>query len=267
MNCGISMHTRRYVNALVAVFLVMSGGQAWPADSGKQGLLVFGAASLTDVLQEIGTSYTRDTGQQVKFSFASSSALARQIESGGRVDVFVSADLDWMDYLQARNLIDASTRRNVAGNRLVLVAPKDSKIEVKLQANVRLVNALQGGRLATGDPDTVPVGRYAKSALTSLGVWNEIADRLVRADNVRSALAFVGRGETPLGIVYETDAAVDQRVRVVDFFPADSHPPITYPVATTSAARTGAKQFVEYLFGDTAQASFKKFGFQPPPSR
>jgi molybdate transport system substrate-binding protein len=262
------MPTRRRFNAILALicggFLSLS---APAAETGKQELLIFGAASLTDVLQEIGTAYSRDTGQQVKFSFASSSALARQIESGGRVDVFVSADLEWMDYLQARNLIDTSTRRNVVGNRLVLVAPKDSTVSIKLERNVRLLTALKGGRLATGDPDTVPVGRYARSALTSLGVWNEIADRLVRADNVRSALAFVARGETPLGIVYETDAAVDKRVRVVDTFPADSHPPITYPVATTTAARAGAKPFVDYLFGDTARAAFKKFGFQPPPSR
>jgi molybdate transport system substrate-binding protein len=262
------MPTRRRLNALLALLCgAFLGIPASASDAAKPELLVFGAASLTDVLQEIGKAYTRDTGQPVKFSFASSSALARQIESGGRVDVFISADLEWMDYLQARNLIDTSSRRNVVGNRLVLVAPKDSTLTIKLQPNVRLVAALGGRRLATGDPDTVPVGRYARSALTSLGVWNEIADRLVRADNVRSALAFVARGETPLGIVYETDAAVDPRVRVIDIFPADSHPPITYPVAPTKVARTGAKQFVDYLVGDTAQAAFKKFGFQPPPSR
>jgi molybdate transport system substrate-binding protein len=237
------------------------------AQSDKQELLIFGAASLTDVLQEIGAAYSRETGQSIKFSFASSSALARQIESGGRVDVFVSADLEWMDYLQARHLIDASTRRNVVGNRLVLVAPSDSTITLKLEPNVRLSAALKGGRLATGDPDTVPVGRYAKAALTSLGVWNEMADRLVRADNVRAALTFVGRGEAPLGIVYETDAAVDRRVRIVAVFPADSHPAITYPVAATAMARNGSKQFVEYLFSPSAQAIFHRFGFQSPASR
>jgi molybdate transport system substrate-binding protein len=259
---------RRNWNVILASVLLL----AWipcMAQSNKQELLVFGAASLTDVLQEIGTAYSRDTGQPVRFSFASSAALARQIESGGRVDVFVSADLEWMDYLQTRNLIDVSTRRNVVGNRLVLVAPLDSRVELKLTPNARLAQvlevALKGGRLATGDPDTVPVGRYAKAALTSLGVWNEMADRLVRADNVRSALVFVGRGEVPLGIVYETDAAADKRVRIVDVFPADSHLPITYPVATTAAARAGSKQFLDYLFSSGAQATFRKFGFQPPP--
>jgi molybdate transport system substrate-binding protein len=261
------MQRRGGLGAAWAILLwTLSSSLAGAAQDGKQ-LLVFGAASLTDVLQDIGTAYTRDTGQAVKFSFASSAALARQIESGGRVDVFVSADLEWMDYLQARSLIDTSTRRNLAGNRLVLVAPKNSKLELKLQPNVAIANALQNGRLATGDPDTVPVGRYARSALMSLGAWNEIADRLVRADNVRAALVFVARGETPLGIVYETDAAADARVRVVDVFPVDSHPPILYPVATTAAARAGSKQFVEYLFGASAQASLRKFGFQPPPSR
>jgi molybdate transport system substrate-binding protein len=254
---------RRFGFLLGALLAAAVASNASAAGAGKQDLLIFGAASLTDVLQEIGAAYTRETGQPVKFSFAASSALARQIEAGGRVDVFVSADLEWMDYLQARNLIDAATRRNVVGNRLVLIAPRSSTIEIKLQPNVRLAAALKGGRLATGDPDIVPVGRYARSALTSLGVWNEIADRLVRADNVRSALAFVARGETPLGIVYETDAAVDARVRIVDIFPADSHPPITYPVAATTKARDGARQFIDYLFGAASQASFKKFGFQP----
>jgi molybdate transport system substrate-binding protein len=255
------MKLRRHLIGLLLLLTCIAS--AWGANAPRQELLVFGAASLTDVLQEISAAYTRETGQSIKFSFASSSTLARQIEAGGRVDVFVSADLEWMDYLQARNLIDPSSRRNVVGNRLVLVAPKDSGIVVKLQPNVQLAAALQGGRLATGDPDNVPVGRYARSALTSLGVWNQIADRLVRADNVRSALAFVARGEAPLGIVYETDASVDKRVRVVDVFPADSHPPITYPAALTVEARDGAKQFVDYLFGNSAQASFKKFGFQP----
>ncbi len=182
------------------------------------------------------------------------------------MDVFVSADLEWMDYLQARNLIGANTRRNVVGNRLVLVAPKDNPITLKIAPNFPLLEALEGERLATGDPDTVPVGRYARSALTSLGVWNAVADRLVRADNVRSALAFIARGEVPLGIVYETDARVDTRVRIVDVFPADSHAPITYPVAVTAVARPGSKEFVTYLFGDAAQSTFRKFGFQPPPA-
>jgi molybdate transport system substrate-binding protein len=258
------MHSRRWFHGAMAASLsVLAVSSARAAGNDSPELLVFAAASLTDVMQEIGAAYTRATGQRVKLSFAASSALARQIESGGRVDVFVSADLEWMDYLQTRKLIDASTRSNVVSNRLVLIAPHDSKIELTLRPNAPLAAALRGGRLATGDPDIVPVGRYARSALTALGVWDEIAGRLVRADNVRSALAFVARGEAPLGIVYATDARADQRVRVVDVFPTSSHPPITYPVAATSSARPHAKTFVEFLFSESARASFKKFGFEP----
>jgi molybdate transport system substrate-binding protein len=238
------------------------------ADAPDQELLVFAAASLTNALDEIGTAYTQKTQQQVKFSYAASSALARQLEAGSRADVLVSADLEWMDYVQARNLIDRSTRRNLLSNRLVLVAPADSKIELEIAPGFALGAALgSNGRLATGDPESVPVGKYARSALTSLGVWNDVADRLVRADNVRSALAFIARGETPLGIVYETDAKVEKRVRIVDFFPEDSHPPIVYPVAVTAHARPAAKQFVEFLQSAPAQEIFKKYGFQTAPQR
>jgi molybdate transport system substrate-binding protein len=181
------------------------------------------------------------------------------------VDVFFSADTEWMDYLQTRNLIDTSTRRDVVGNRLVLIAPAASKAEVKIGPRFPLAKTLAGGRLSTGDPDTVPVGRYAKSALTSLGVWNDVAGRIVRADNVRSAMAFVARGEAPLGIVYETDAFIDKKVRIVDVFPASSHTPINYPAAVVAKARAGAARFVAYLESAPAREAFKKYGFQPPP--
>jgi molybdate transport system substrate-binding protein len=180
----------------------------------------------------------------------------------------MSADLEWMDYVQARNLIDRATRRNVLSNRLVLVAPADSKIELKIAPGFALGAALgSNGRLATGDPESVPVGKYARSALTSLGVWNDVADRLVRADNVRSALAFIARGETPLGIVYETDGKVEKRVRIVDYFPESSHPPIVYPVAVIAQAHPSARQFVDFLNSAVAQDAFKKYGFQPISSR
>lgn len=238
------------------------------ADAPDGQLLVFAAASLTNSLDEIGTAYTQKTQQHVKFSYAASSALARQVEAGARADVFMSADLEWMDYLQARNLIDRSTRQNLLSNRLVLVAPADSKIGLKIAPGFALAAALgSNGRLATGDPESVPVGKYARSALTSLGVWNDVADRLVRADNVRSALAFIARGETPLGIVYESDAKVEKHVRIVDFFPASSHPPIVYPVAATAQARPAAKQFVEFLRSAPAQEIFKKYGFQTTAAR
>jgi molybdate transport system substrate-binding protein len=224
-------------------------------------ILVFAAASLTNVLGDLSTEWQKTSGVAVKLSFAASSVLARQIEAGGKADVFISADQEWMDYLQTRDLIDKATRRNLVGNRLVLIAPADSKIELKIAPGFPLANALAGGRLATGDPDTVPVGRYARSALTTLGVWDAIQDKLVRADNVRGAMMFVARGEVPLGIVYTTDALVDPKVRIVDTFPANTHAPITYPAAAVTGARGEAKTFVEFLGGAAARDTWKKYGF------
>ncbi|HUK64548.1 MAG TPA: molybdate ABC transporter substrate-binding protein, partial [Dongiaceae bacterium] len=172
------------------------------------------------------------------------------------------ADTEWMDYVQARGLIVRTSRRDLLGNRLVLIAPASSPIALEIKPGFALGNALGArGRLATGDPDYVPVGKYARSALTSLGVWGDVADRLVRADNVRTALAFVARGEAPLGIVYTTDAKIEPGVRVVDTFPANSHPPITYPVAVTQGAHKGGDRFVEFLAGDVARQKFEEFGF------
>ncbi len=226
-------------------------------------VIVFAASSVTDALQELGADFAAAGGMPVKFSFAASSALARQIESGAPADVFISADIEWMDYLETRHLIQPESRHDVLGNRLVLIAPANSTLDLKIEPNFALARALGAGRLATGDPDSVPVGRYARAALTSLGVWNEVVNRLVRADNVRAALAFVDRGETPLGIVYETDAMIDPGVRVVDVFPEDTHPPITYPIALTAGAKSGAAQFADYLRSPTADAVFKKYGFAP----
>jgi molybdate transport system substrate-binding protein len=236
-------------------------GQSHAEEANKPQLLVFAAASLTNVLGELTPHWEKSSGVTVKISFAASSVLARQIEAGGTADVFVSADQEWMDYLQSRNLLDKSSRRNLVGNRLVLIAPADSKIELKIAPAFKLGAALGTGRLATGDPDTVPIGRYARSALTSLGVWDEIADRLVRADNVRSAMMFVARGEVPLGIVYSTDALVDPKVRIVDTFPENTHAPISYPAAATSVARKQAIAYLEFLSSTEARETWKKFGF------
>jgi molybdate transport system substrate-binding protein len=232
------------------------------ADSEKA-LTVFAAASLTNVLQDLGDAFTKDTSIPVRFSFAASSALARQIENGSRADMFFSADLEWMDYLQARNLIQAATRHDVLGNQLVLIAPADSKISLKIEPHFALAAAVGKSRLATGDPDSVPVGRYAHEALANLGVWDEVAARLVRADSVRSALAFVDRGEAALGIVYATDAMVDKNVRVVGMFPPDSHMPIIYPVALTSGARPDAVKFLAYIRGPAGDLAFHHYGFTP----
>ncbi len=228
----------------------------------KPELLVFAAASLTDVLGELSAAWEKSSGVSVRLSFAASSALARQIEAGGAADVFVSADQEWMDYLASRDLIARGSRRDLVGNTLVLIAPADSKLRLRITQGFKLADALAGGRLATGDPDTVPVGRYARAALTNLGAWDRVADRLVRAENVRAALTYVARGEAPLGIVYSTDAQIDPKVRVVGTFPDNSHPPITYPAAATATAGPSATSFLVYLASAEAAAIWKKFGFR-----
>ena len=226
-------------------------------------LTVFAAASLTDVLDKVGKVFTADAQIQVRFSFAASSALARQIESGAPADAFVSADQEWMNYLQARNLIAPATRSDIVSNSLVLVAPVDSAVQLRIEPGFALAAALgDKGRLATGDPASVPVGRYARAALQRLGVWSSIESRLIPADNVRTALNFVSRGEAPLGIVYETDAKAEPAVKVVDVFPADSHLPIVYPAALTAHGTSAqAKAFLDYTKGAKAAAVFRKYGF------
>jgi molybdate transport system substrate-binding protein len=254
---------RAFAAGLVASLFLM-GLPAHAADTSKP-ILVFGASSLTNALDEIGADYTKQTGQQVKFSYAASSVLARQIEAGAKADIFFSADVEWMDYLQARNLINVSTRKDVLGNRLVLIAPASSTIQLKIAPGFPLAAALGKGRLSTGDPDSVPVGRYAKSALTTLGVWDSVVDRLINADNVRTAMAFVSRGEAPLGIVYETDALVDKKVKVVDTFPSNTHLPIVYPMAVTNVSQSSGAQFATYLRGPEAAERFRKHGFTVRP--
>jgi molybdate transport system substrate-binding protein len=253
---------RRFLAGASALFAtLLLAVPAGAQETRKRELLVFAAASLTNVLGELSTAFEKQGGVPVKLSFAASSVLARQIEAGGKADVFISADQEWMDYLQSRGLIDKPTRRNLVGNRLVLIAPADSKIDLKIAPGFKLAAALSGGRLSTGDPDTVPVGRYARSALTSLGVWDEIQDRLVRADNVRSAMMFVARGEVPLGIVYTTDALIDSKVRIVDTFPENTHAPITYPAAGVQGAKGEAIAYLNFLASADASETWKRFGF------
>ncbi|MDR2216044.1 MAG: molybdate ABC transporter substrate-binding protein [Nevskiaceae bacterium] len=233
----------------------------------EQPLTVFAAASLSDVLEPIGRAYTAATGNAVRFSFASSAVLARQIQSGAPADVFFSADQQWMDYLQARGLIDEGSRRDIVSNTLVLVAPFDSAVKLSIQPGFALAQQLGArGRLAVADPQSVPAGRYAQAALESLGVWNDVTNRLVPADNVRTALNFVARAEAPLGIVYGTDARATPKVRVVGVFPAASHPPITYPAAivTKAKATPTAREFLDYLASPPARQQFDRAGFGPP---
>lgn len=249
--------------ALVATAVLGAAGTS-PAVT-PPGVTVFAAASLTNVLQEIGEAFTAETHVPVTFSFAASSALARQVESGAPADVFVSADEDWMDYLKSRNLIAPGTRVDIAGNELVLVAPADSTVQLKIAPGFPLRAALgESGRLATGDPASVPVGRYARAALVRLGAWAGVEDRIAATDNVRSALAFVARGEAPLGIVYATDAKAEPKVRVVDVFPSSSHDAIRYPAAATANGSPDGVAFVRFLAGPKAQALFARAGFGKP---
>jgi molybdate transport system substrate-binding protein len=231
------------------------------AQTDKPTIIVFAAASLTNALQEVGDGFMKDSPIPVKFSFAASSALARQIENGAPADIFFSADLEWMDYLEKRKLIQPATRRDVLANHLVLVAPITSEITLHIAPNFPLLTALGNGRLAIGDPDGVPAGRYAREALTKLGVWNTVANRLAPADSVRSALALVDRGEAPLGIVYQTDALIDKNVRMIDVFPDNSHSPITYPIALASGAKADAAKFLSYVQSPAAGVVFKHYGF------
>jgi len=233
--------------------------------AGAPTLLVFAAASLTDALDEVDRAFGAQAHIPVKASYAASSVLAKQIEAGARAEVFFSADQEWMDYLEQRQLLRAGSRRDLLGNSLVLIAPAASKLTLKIAPGFALRASLGGGRLALADPDSVPAGLYGKAALTHLGVWDAVAAHLAPAENVRAALAYVARGETPLGIVYGTDAAAEQRVRVVDVFPADTHPPIVYPAALTTAASAAAQQYLVFLGGDTARQIFVRHGFAALP--
>ncbi len=224
---------------------------------------LFAAASLTNALDEVLAAYSRQSGVKARTNYAASSALARQVEQGAPADIFLSADEPWMDYLAERRLIDPATRASRLSNRLVLIVPSTNPVNVALAPGFNLAGLLGAkGRLATGDPSNVPVGRYAQQALTKLGVWAIAEPRLARADNVRAAMVLVERGEAPLGIVYATDAAVSRQVRVAGTFPADSHPPISYPFAIVAGrGRPEVRALFTHLLGGEAAAVFRKHGF------
>ncbi len=224
-------------------------------------VLVFAAASLKTALDGIAGQWRSAAGKQVTISYAASSTLAKQIENSAPADLFISADEDWMDYLQDRQLIDPKTRIDLLGNTLVLIAPRDSAAGVAIAPGFPLAALLGDGRLAMADPSGVPAGRYAKAALNALGVWQTVAGRIAAAENVRAALLLVARGEAPLGIVYRTDASAEPAVRIVGTFPADSHPPIVYPMALTRAADPESPAFAAYLRGPAAGALFAAEGF------
>jgi len=221
------------------------------------------AASLTDAMKELGQAWAAKGHAAPRFSFGASSALARQIEQGAPADVFASADEPWADYLQQRDLLVPGTRTSPLGNALVLIAPADQSGEIAIGPGVDLLGRLGAtGRLATGDPASVPVGKYAQAALTTLGMWDKVASRIARAENVRAALLLVERGEAPLGIVYATDAAASRGVRVVGTFPESSHSPITYPFALTRRGDTGeARALLGFLTGPEAAPVYRRLGF------
>ncbi len=252
------MTALRRLIALAAVLLAFAS----PALA-QPPLTVFAAASLRDVMDAQAAAFTRAGGPPVRFSYAASSAIARQIENGAPADLFISADSDWMDYVAQRGLIDPRSRRDLVTNHLALIAPADSKLRLTIRKNMGLLAALGGGRLAMAGPD-VPAGRYGRAALTSLGVWSSVEGRVVQADNVRNAMVFVSRGEAPLGVVYDTDAKVDPKVRIVGLFPDNSHPPIVYPGAVVkSSTNPASRRFLTYLRSRAGQATFRRYGFTP----
>jgi len=225
-------------------------------------ITVFAAASLKNALDDAAKIYEAKTGDKVVVSYAASSALAKQIERGAPADIFFSADLDWMDYLEKKNLIDIASRRSLLGNTLVLIAPKDSTISLPIEKNFPLLQALgPDGKLAMASVDSVPAGMYGKAALTYLGVWDSVAARVAQAENVRAALALVALGETPLGVVYGTDTKAEPAVRVVGTFPEESHPKIEYPVALLAKAKPEARKFLDFILSPEAASSFETQGF------
>jgi molybdate transport system substrate-binding protein len=237
-------------------------GAAPPALAQDRTITVFAAASMKNALDDVNAAFLKASGIKVVTSYAASSALAKQIEQGAPADVFASADFDWMDYGAGKKLIKEDTRVNLLGNRLVLIAPKDSKIaDVTIGPNFHLAKLIGDGRIATAEVRSVPVGKYAKSALEKFGIWGSVEKKFAMADNVRAALALVARGEAVLGIVYETDAKVEPGVKIVAAFPADSHPPIVYPIAATATAKPEAAAYLAFLRSGVAKAVFEQYGF------
>jgi molybdate transport system substrate-binding protein len=256
------MTTRRSWLALLTAAVLTLGAGAAPAAAQGRDVLVFAAASLKNALDEVAAQWQRESGKAVKISYAASNTLIKQIEQGAPADIFISADLDWMDYGAQKSLIKPDTRSNLLGNRIVLVAPKDSSLSVNIQPGFDLAALLKGGRLSMGNVDAVPAGKYGKAALEKLGAWDGVKDKTAQAESVRAALLLVSRGEAPLGIVYQTDAASDPGVKIVGTFPDNSHPPIIYPIALTKeSSNPDALAFLNYIRSPAARPAFERQGF------
>ena len=247
--------------AFVGFLVVLVGAPQTLA--AQEQITIFAAASLKNALDDTNAAFTKATGVKVTASYAASSALAKQIEQSAPADVFISADLQWMDYVGERKLIKPDTRVNLLGNKLVLIAPADSKIaNVTIGQGFDIAKLAGPGRIAVADVNAVPAGRYAKAALEKLGAWAAAEPKLAQAENVRATLAFVARDETPIGIVYETDAKVEPRVKVIGAFPDNSYPPVTYPVAATATTtKQSVSQYLHFLRSPAAKAIFEKYGF------
>ncbi len=240
----------------------LAGPGAFAQDSDAGGaVIVFAAASLKNALDSVSAAWQKDTGTAVKISYAASSALAKQLEEDAPAQIFISADEDWMNYAAAKGLIKPESRSDLLGNKLVLIAPKDSTLALELKPGADLAKALGAGRLAMGNVDSVPAGKYGKAALEKLGLWASVAGSLAQAESVRAALLLVSRGEAPLGVVYQTDAASDPAVKIVATFPADSHPAIRYPIALTVKAGPAAAALLDYIKSAEAAPFFKAKGF------
>ncbi len=240
-----------------------------PASAAEQPVLVFAAASMKNALDAIAAAYGEESGKSVTASYAASGALVRQIEAGAPADIFISADVKWIDYAAEKGLIQPGTKTVLAGNTLVLVAPADDATAIELTSVTDLPATLGDGRLAIGEPKSVPAGQYAEAALKTLGLWDKVAGRLAPVENVRAALALVATGEAPLGIVYATDAKAEPKVRIVATFPDTSHPTIVYPAAlVTASANPDAAAFLAYAASPAGQKILGDEGFSPaPPAR
>ena len=257
------MITRRRILGFATAFAIGLGPAITSVQAQTKEVVIFAAASLKNALDDAAAAWAKETGKPApKISYAASNALAKQIEQGAPADLFISADLDWMDYVAGKTLIRPETRVSLLANRIALIAPADSTAKVALSSGVDLSAALAGGKLAMGNVDSVPAGKYGKAALEKLGSWEKVKGSVAQADNVRAALLLVARGEAPLGIVYTTDAAAEPKVKVIATFPEETHPPIIYPVALLKeSTNPDAQGFLTYLRGAGPKAAFEKQGF------
>jgi len=253
----------RIARLMIVAALIAAITPLVQATAQDQSLTIFAAASLKNALDDVNAAFSNTTGVKVTTSYEASSALATQIEAGAPADVFVSADLRWMDYAADHNLIKPDTRVNLLGNRLVLITPTSSKLDkVEIKKGFDIARFAGDGRIAVADVKAVPAGLYAKAALTTLGAWDAAEPKLAQAMNVRATLAFVARDETPIGIVYETDAKIEPKVKIIGVFPDSSYPPVTYPVAATAASKSEqTPRYLSFLRTSTAKAIFERYGF------